>query len=101
MSDNLLAARIAALFNEAFRLDPDAVKTLVGTRVPCNAALEKHQSIQVAKQYGDATATLGIVGLLNGLFLGDDCRLVGLYEAGKLVGFGPFAFFDEPEKTVV
>ena len=51
-----------AFLNEALKLDPDAVKALCDTRVPCNKAMANHSSIQVGG------ATVGLIGLLNGLF---------------------------------
>lgn len=63
MIDEELAARVIALLNEAFQRDPEAVAALVNNRVPCNAALAEHPTIQC----GGGGTTVGLIGILNGL----------------------------------
>jgi hypothetical protein len=68
--------------NELIKLDPDAMHALVETRHPCNEALADHPTTQVIEN-SDGTTSVGLVGILNGLFGVDDD------------GWGPFtANFD-------
>ena len=61
-----LAQQCADLLNEALTLDPTAVATLVGMRVPCNKELADHSTVQV-RQDGENTFSVGLLGLLNGI----------------------------------
>ena len=70
-------AKVAVAFlNEALKLDPVAVQGLFEHRVPCNDALRDHPTIQVAAAGAEPVpgepardqASVGILGLLNGLF---------------------------------
>lgn len=61
-----LAQQCADLLNDALKLDPTAVATLVGMRVPCNEKLADHPTIQV-RQDGENTFSVGLLGLLNGI----------------------------------
>lgn len=71
--------RVLEILNEAVEADPDAMATLISTRVPCNKVLADHPSIQVlARNPGETiepgspnvgTITeVGFLGVLNGLF---------------------------------
>ena len=70
---NLTAETIAAFLNEALALDCAAISGLVFQRVPCNAALADHSTIQVGTLL-DGGFDLGLLGLLNGMCDGE--RLV-------------------------
>lgn len=67
MTDNApdleLADRIIKLMNEALKLDPVAVTSLIFNRVPCNGALANHPTIQV----DPVRMQVGFLGFLNGL----------------------------------
>jgi hypothetical protein len=61
--------------NNAVELDPDAIDTLVETRVVCNSRLATHPTIQVTSdENNDGTPiySVGFLGILNGLFGVDD-----------------------------
>jgi len=49
-------------------LDPDAAAKLVDARVPCNASVRDHPTIQVHGYPDRDNPTLGALGFLNGLF---------------------------------
>ena len=58
------------ILNEAFVADPAAIHSLLCNRVPCNQTLADHPSVvvDVAEHVGSqAFATVGLVGLLNGV----------------------------------
>lgn len=93
------AAVAVNVLNEALRRDPSAIQALFAHRVPCNSALAQDPTIQVAQE-GEAVPggrshsswSLGMMGLLNGLF-GIDERgwghICGRWdtESGTLLGF--------------
>jgi len=66
----MISEKLLELMNEAFEADPHAVHSLVCNRVPCNKTLQDHPYIQV-DMLGYETdrpfATVGFLGLLNGL----------------------------------
>jgi hypothetical protein len=65
--DLQLAQRIVAFLNELTAIDPEAMLALVESRVPCNAALVGHPTVQVVSGPLPDTFTVGILGILNGL----------------------------------
>ncbi len=84
----MLGNRMVDVLNEALAADPDALQSLVFHRVPCNAELADHRSIQVME---DADGTrVGLLGVLNGVLgaLPDgQGRLLAHAENGRLVRF--------------
>jgi hypothetical protein len=69
------------ILNEMVRADPEAVRSLVEARVPCNRALAYHPTVQVSQK--DNGFSVGFLGVINGIF-GTDAK-----------GWGPFtAYFD-------
>lgn len=59
------------ILNEALDADPVAINELFRHRTSCNDALAGHASIQVGAYPEDkypATQTVGLLGLLNGIF---------------------------------
>jgi hypothetical protein len=56
------------LLNEAFKMDPEAINKLVGSRVKCNKELADHPTIQVLGEGDPMTFTVGLLGILNGIF---------------------------------
>lgn len=58
---------VVNLFNTATKADPGAMRALIETRVPCNKELASHPSIQVCED-----CTVGLLGLLNGIFGSDE-----------------------------
>lgn len=84
-----LAQEMCEYLNDLIKLDPDAVHNLCETRVPCNASLGNHHSVQVV---GCSPSPLvGLLGILNG-FIGTQPDgwgyIAGRYgDDGKLFGF--------------
>jgi hypothetical protein len=64
-ADAELAARVVAFLNELLECDRPAVAALIANRIPCNARLANHPSVQVAAQHGGYH--VGLLGILNGL----------------------------------
>lgn len=56
------------LLNELLAHDWSAMSQLFGTRVPCNGVLARHPTVQVAVDLFTGEATVGLLGILNGLF---------------------------------
>ena len=89
MADQALIDRTIAYLNELKDADPQAMRDLIETRVPCNTALADHPTVQVqARKEGGFV--VGLLGILNGL-LGADTDGWGFlcvkYDDGKLVEF--------------
>lgn len=57
--------QIVNLLNEAAQLDPRCVRDLIEHRVPCNAGLAEHPTIQVFPVNGQDC--VGLLGFMNGL----------------------------------
>jgi hypothetical protein len=62
----MTAQQIVDLLNEAARLDPRAMQTLLGLRVPCAEEFEEHPSIQIGQAL-EGYLSLGLLGILNGI----------------------------------
>lgn len=56
------------ILNQALKLDPKAMTKLVQNRVHCNSDLAKHETIQVGNYHEPGVYTVGLLGILNGLF---------------------------------
>jgi len=52
--------------NELVKIDADALRALIGHRVPCNNGLVDHPTVQVGEFGG--VFQVGMLGILNGLF---------------------------------
>ncbi len=80
MSLNPTAEAAVNMLQSAFAADPAAIHALVCNRVPCNGALEAHPHVIVdASPVIQSTATVGALGLINGMLLALDCdHVVGL-----------------------
>lgn len=91
------------LLNDAVAADKDAVQKLIDYRVPCNSKLVAHPTIQINVTLHKNSAmgksetllpfyySVGLLGLMNGLF-GTDDKGNGLITAqfdysGALLGF--------------
>lgn len=81
MRSAIQIGQVIDLLNAANELDPKAMAALVAARVECNEALTEHPTIQCG---GDEVLggeyTVGLVGILNGLF-GVDARQYGAISA--------------------
>lgn len=63
-------------------IDPGGLSRLLLTRVPCNAAMADHPTLQVQViDEGKGEFSIGLLGLLNGLF--------GKFDSGPMEGWGP------------
>jgi hypothetical protein len=60
--------------NELVKVDKEAVKNLVETRVPCSEKLTEHPTVQVLVDENGQNPKIGIMGILNGL--------IGVHESG-------------------
>lgn len=78
------------VLNRAFKADPVALSALLNHRVPCNNGVADDPEIQVQMLPGEANATLGVLGLINGVLgtLGP--------EVGEKAGWGPVAMMVSP-----
>lgn len=80
-------ADLVYLLNQATELDPEAMLNLLGARVVCNQDLADHPTIQVGRAAEDQPFTVGMLGILNGLF--------GIRDDGEYQGHGVItAMFD-------
>jgi hypothetical protein len=81
--------KIIDLLNDEVTRDPAAMHCLVNQRITCNRALEDHPAIQIGTS-AEGKATVGIVGLLNGIIgtrADGEGYLAAVYHKGKLAGF--------------
>jgi len=67
--------------NEALKIDPEAIISLVEKRVRCNEKMADHPSIQVGSGKIKGSTKVGLLGLLNGF--------CGTIEKGRRKGWGP------------
>ena len=63
--DYELAQHIVDVLNDMVATDKSAVAALIANRVPCNAGLADHPTVQVSVQHDGFH--VGLLGLLNGL----------------------------------
>lgn len=54
------------VLNEAYKADEAAVITLIENRVPCNATLADHATIQIGMS-ADGKTEVGLLGIINGI----------------------------------
>lgn len=54
------------VLNEAYKADHAAMLSLIENRVPCNAALADHRTIQVGGR-DDGGTEVGMLGVINGI----------------------------------
>ena len=71
----LTADQIVALLNEALSLDKAAIEALFAHRVACNQKIEDHPTIVVGDPMNGMPASLGVLGLLNGIVGLDGMRI--------------------------
>ena len=60
--------RALRVLNELLAADPVATAALVNYRVPVNAEVGKHPTIQVGYDNDSRSYTVGLIGILNGIF---------------------------------
>lgn len=83
------AKQVCSMLNDLIAVDPSACRTLLSFHAYCNPDLINHPTIQVTSSNQDKLASIGIIGVVNGVLatLGIP-RLISLYLDGTLVGFG-------------
>lgn len=78
------------VLNRLHKADPFVMQNLIFMRVPCNEAVAKDPTIQVGVDHKGA-ATVGILGIINGLFGVDDRGIGYIYahlgKSGNVLGF--------------
>lgn len=69
-AQQVTVGHVLEVLNGAVKTDPQAMRALIETRVPCNQALLDHPDIQVltAPSGADHAGLVGFLGMLNGLF---------------------------------
>jgi hypothetical protein len=78
---------LIAFLNSLLAIDPYAIAELLYVRVPCNAALAEHESVQVMGHGSGVTFVapgsfrVGLLGILNGY--------CGTVDVGERKGWGP------------
>jgi hypothetical protein len=80
---------VCETLNSLLELEPETMQSLLAFRVECGQAMAEHETVQV-KDEGAGKYTVGILGLLNGVFGKDENgngNLCAMYSNGKLAGF--------------
>lgn len=84
---------LIAFLDTLAKIDPVAMGKLIAIRVPCNAALAKHDTVQVHKDEKESKEhTIGLLGILNGY--------AGKFDEGQFKGWGPIAALVEKDGQV-
>jgi hypothetical protein len=93
---SITAAHAVRVLNRALRADSAAMAQLIATRVPCNTALANDATIQVCttqrgQQLVPVVWSVGVLGLINGLFYadgrGNGAIVLRCDDAGRLTRF--------------
>lgn len=56
------------LLNDALKTDRKSIEEMFKTRIKCTKKLMNHKTIQVRKYISDEFPTVGVLGLINGIF---------------------------------
>lgn len=67
VKESVTQQEICDLLNHLLVLDPKCMNGIMRHRQRCNSAIAEHATVQVRKHLNNST-TLGLVGILNGLF---------------------------------
>lgn len=94
------AVRVLA---SAFKSDPDAIRSLICNRIPCNSELANHPFVvvdaSVHATYGEVFS-VGALGLINGILAANNLSLVaGVFtdeDHPRLLGFCEYKPQEEP-----
>ena len=90
LKQSITPSDVCELLNELLKLDYDCASGLVSCRQQCNKSVADHPSIQVQQDKDDKFPTVGVVGVLNGMFgIRDDGMGAICFEIddGKILGF--------------
>lgn len=77
-----IAPRFAPIFaylNDLLEVDREGITRLVNARVPCNERLAGDRYVTVLTG-ADGVSTVGLLGVINGLFTRTDDMLVATYD---------------------
>lgn len=74
----MITDTIVSVLNQMLRADPAATHALIANRVPCNAALAEHPTVQVAAQGN--FFTVGVLGVLNAVAAAEDGLVVAVWD---------------------
>lgn len=94
LKESVSVQDVCDLLNEMLKADYGCVEALVSYRAMCSDIIADHPTIQVRKFKDDEFPTVGILGILNGLFgiredgMGALCMEVD-DEDGTILGFKP------------
>lgn len=80
LKQSITVQDVLDLLNEIVEKDPACAKALLNARVLCNQTLAEHPTIQV-HAYDGNPPTVGLIGILNGLFGIDDETGMGVIAA--------------------
>jgi hypothetical protein len=90
---------LVRVLEEAWALDPVAVRKLLEFSAPCNKALADHYRIVVDMVEGETHVSM--LGLINGLAEDESDRIVVMInKQGLIVGFGLFGDFEADVEEV-
>jgi hypothetical protein len=90
LKQNVSAQEVCDLLNEMLKVDYSCTSALFSHREKCNKDMADHPTIQVRQYPDDEYSSVGILGILNGLFgiredgMGAICMEV---EDEKILGF--------------
>lgn len=89
----ITAQDVCDLMNDLLQLDRSCVNEMIKTRFRCNQDTADHPTVQVRKYPEDEYFTVGLIGILNGLFGIREDGFGGLcYECdedGNVIKFKP------------
>lgn len=87
--------KLARQLNALLKIDPEAINKLFTRRASCNKKLADHPVIQV-RQGKNGTTSISVVGLINGLLLGQGSKTVLVVHIddvdGRIVRFSSKAY---------
>lgn len=66
--DKISPQDVCDLLNELLAKDPESVNELISLRVPCNQEIADHPTVQVMCHPDINKPSVGMLGILNGLF---------------------------------
>lgn len=68
LKQSVTPQEVCDLLNELLKLDYDCIHKLLSHREVCNDLVANHPTVQVQQRCGDEFPSVGIVGIINGLF---------------------------------
>ena len=91
IKETITPQNVVDLLNELLKIDYACVWSLTRNRVICNEELKKHPTIRIHHYKGEEFPSVGLIGILNGLFGVDEegYGCIGYnMDGGKIVRFG-------------